>query len=95
MTVQPADDTKRQDVASTFEARLEDVRAAPADEGIVELIVRRPAENERELLDEARIDEDLGLIGDQLGDPRRRPDAGVPVGPADPHQHPRPGRHRA
>ena len=65
MTVQPADETKRQDMASTFEARLEDVRAAPADEGIVELIVRRPADNERELLDEARIDEDLGLIGDR------------------------------
>ena len=65
MSVQPANDTKIQDVASTFDARLEDVRAAPADEGIVELIVRRPAEGERELLDEAQIDEDLGLIGDR------------------------------
>jgi len=65
MTVQPADDTKMPDVASTYEARLDDVRAAPADEGIVELIVRRPAEGERELLDEAPVDEDLGLVGDR------------------------------
>ena len=65
MTVQPADDAKVQDVASTYEAHLDDVRAAPADEGVVELIVLRPADNERELLDEARIDEDLGLIGDK------------------------------
>jgi hypothetical protein len=65
MSVQPADDHEMQDVASTFDARVQDVRAAPADEGIVELIVRRPAEGDRELLDEARIDEDLGLIGDR------------------------------
>ena len=65
MTVQPADDIQMQDAASTFDARLGDVRAAPADEGIVELIVRRPAEGDRELLDEAQIDEDLGLVGDR------------------------------
>ena len=65
MSVQPADDTKAQDVASTFDARLGDVQAAPADEGIVELIVRRPAEGERDLLDEAQIDEDMGLVGDR------------------------------
>jgi hypothetical protein len=65
MSVQPADDTKAQDVASAFDARLRDVQAAPADEGIVELIVRRPAEGERELLDEAQIDEDTGLVGDR------------------------------
>ena len=38
--MQPADDTEIHDAASTFDARLEDVRAAPADEGIVELIVK-------------------------------------------------------
>ena len=65
MAVHPTDDTEMQHVASTFDPRLEDVRAAPADEGIVELIVRRPAEGDRELLAEARIDEDLGLIGDR------------------------------
>ena len=65
MSVQPTDDPEMQDEASTFDAGLEDVRAAPSDEGIVELIVSRPAEGDRELLDEARIDEDLGLIGDR------------------------------
>jgi hypothetical protein len=65
MAVQPTEDTEMQNVASTFDPRLDEVRAAPADEGIVELIVRRPAEGDRELLDEARIDEDLGLVGDR------------------------------
>ena len=33
-------------------------------EGTVELIVRRPAENEREVLDEGLLDLELGLVGD-------------------------------
>jgi hypothetical protein len=48
-----------------FEGCLEHVRAAPADGGIVELIVRRPASGERELLDEAHLDVDGGLVGDR------------------------------
>jgi hypothetical protein len=35
-----------------LEAGLEEIRRAPADHGRVELIVRRPATDERELLDE-------------------------------------------
>lgn len=44
---------------------LPEVRAAPADYGTVELIVRRPAEGERELLEEALLDTVEGLVGDR------------------------------
>jgi hypothetical protein len=43
---------------------LDHVRAAPASDGTLVLIVRRPAANERELLAEGRLDLDRGLIGD-------------------------------
>jgi hypothetical protein len=48
-----------------FDGRLEDVLEAPADQGRLELIVRRPAEGEREVLDTARLDLELGLVGDR------------------------------
>jgi len=52
--------------ASTSElgAGLDHVRAAPSDEGVLELIVRRPAVDEREVLEEAELDLELGLVGD-------------------------------
>jgi MOSC domain-containing protein YiiM len=46
------------------ESKLEAVRSAPPDRGTVELIVRRPAENEREALEEAELDLSEGLVGD-------------------------------
>jgi MOSC domain-containing protein YiiM len=45
-------------------AGLEYVRAAPADEGLLELIARRPAVGEREVLREAELDVECGLVGD-------------------------------
>jgi hypothetical protein len=45
-------------------AGLDRIRAAPADQGTVELIVRRPAVNEREVLDEGVLDLEEGLVGD-------------------------------
>ena len=42
----------------------EDVRAAPTRVGTVRLIVRRPAVDEREVVSEARLDIDEGLVGD-------------------------------
>jgi len=45
-------------------AGLDHIRAAPKDDGVVELIVRRPAEDEREVLDEAYLDAADGLVGD-------------------------------
>jgi len=50
--------------AETLDRGLDHVRAAPATEGTLELIVRRPAENERDLLTEGRLDRDSGLVGD-------------------------------
>jgi MOSC domain-containing protein YiiM len=41
-----------------------DVGAAPRDSGTVELIVCRPAKNERQELDEGQLDLALGLVGD-------------------------------
>jgi len=43
---------------------LDDVRRSPSEIGLVELIARRPAVEERELLDHARLDPVDGLIGD-------------------------------
>ncbi len=47
-----------------LEAALDDLRAAPADAGRVELIVRRPRPGEREVLDEGTLDLNEGLVGD-------------------------------
>lgn len=43
---------------------LPDVRAAPVERGTLELIVRRLAGQERELLDEAELHLKAGLVGD-------------------------------
>ena len=40
------------------------LRAAPRDEGTVELIARRPAVDEREVVAEAALDVEEGLVGD-------------------------------
>ena len=50
--------------ADELTAALDGIRQSPAAEGTVELIVRRPAENEREMLDECALDLEVGLVGD-------------------------------
>jgi hypothetical protein len=47
-----------------LEAGLEHIRQAPRETGVLELIVRRPQDDERELLDAAQLDLQLGLVGD-------------------------------
>ena len=47
-----------------LEAALDHLRDAPKDDGLVQLIVRRPKIDEREVLEEAELDPVLGLIGD-------------------------------
>jgi hypothetical protein len=49
---------------SDLDSYLAHVQAAPADGGRVELIVRRPAVDQREVVDEAVLDRDRGLVGD-------------------------------
>ena len=49
-----------------MDAGIEEVRAAPADDGRVELIVRRPEVDVREVVEEAQLDPDKGLVGDNV-----------------------------
>lgn len=44
--------------------RLDEILAAPKDAGPVEMIVRRPAENEREVIESGRLTAEAGLVGD-------------------------------
>ncbi len=47
-----------------LEAGLDEIRQAPKDEGVLELIVRRPDVDEREVLQEGELDQAEGLVGD-------------------------------
>jgi hypothetical protein len=47
-----------------LQAGLEDIRQSPVDEGVLELIVRRPAVDEREVPDTGELDRAVGLVGD-------------------------------
>jgi len=59
-----------------LEAALDHLRQAPKNDGVVELIVRRPEVDQREVLDEAEIDVAVGLVGDNwiARGSRRTPD---------------------
>lgn len=46
-------------------AKLDHIRASPRDAGRIELIVRRPAAGEREVLAVAELDHERGLLGDR------------------------------
>ena len=45
-------------------AQMDHLRAAPTENGTLDLVVRRPANGEREVLDEGVLDEAEGLVGD-------------------------------
>jgi hypothetical protein len=47
-----------------LEAGVGDIRRAPKDEGVLHMIVRRPNVDEREVLDEAQLSVDEGVVGD-------------------------------
>ena len=47
-----------------LEAGLDEIRRSPQNGGILELIVRRPSTDQREVVDEARLDRTEGLLGD-------------------------------
>ena len=71
-------DEARHRSAAELEAALPHIRQAPGSTGIIHLIVRRPAEDAREVLDEAEINEAEGVAGDtwnQRGSPTS-PDGG-------------------
>ncbi|HYN83879.1 MAG TPA: hypothetical protein VER32_01415 [Pyrinomonadaceae bacterium] len=60
-----------------LEAGLDEIRLSPKDEGVLELIVRRPRVDEREVLEEAELDLTEGLVGDSW---RERPSSRTPDG---------------
>ena len=64
-----------------LEAGLDDVRTSPKEEGVLQLIVRRPERGERELVDEGSLDTVVGLVGDNW---QTRGSTGTPDGSADP-----------
>jgi hypothetical protein len=47
-----------------LEAGLDVIRQSPKDEGVLELIVRRPQTEEREVLEKGQLDRVEGLVGD-------------------------------
>jgi MOSC domain-containing protein YiiM len=66
---------------SELEADLDRIRTGPAEAGTVELIVRRPAEERRELLEVGELDLDRGLVGDMWS---RRPSSSTDDGGPNP-----------
>jgi hypothetical protein len=55
------------------------IRRSPRDQGPLELIVRRPAVDAREVLEEATLDESVGLVGDTWSQrPSTRTEDGSP-----------------
>ncbi|MFH1474915.1 MAG: MOSC domain-containing protein [Chloroflexota bacterium] len=67
--------------AADLIAGLDEIRRAPASDGAVEMIVRRPAENRRETLEAGELTPDEGLVGD---DWRARGSRSTPDGSAEP-----------
>ena len=64
-----------------LEAGLEEIRRSPKDEGLLELIVRRPRVNEREVLEEGELHTAEGLVGDSW---KKRSSSRTPDGTAHP-----------
>ena len=67
--------------AAELEAGLDEIRMAPKDEGVLELIVRRPAVDHREVLTEGELDLVEGLVGDSW---KRRSSKSTPDGSPNP-----------
>jgi len=62
---------------AALEEGLDDIRRSPRDEGRVELVIRTPDVDQREILTEAELDPERGLLGDDWWGP----DAGPGVRP--------------
>ena len=55
-----------------LEAALDHVLGSPLDDGVVAMVVARPAVGEREVLEQGELDPDVGLVGDTWVDRRSR-----------------------
>lgn len=73
--------TVKQLTMAELEAGLDEIRRSPKDEGVVELIVRRPQINEREVLEEGELSLVEGLVGDTWS---RRRSSSTPDGSPNP-----------
>jgi hypothetical protein len=62
---------------SELEAALDHVRSSPADAGSLEMIVRRPDVGERDIVESAELDPQVGVVGDTWC---QRPSARTPDG---------------
>jgi MOSC domain len=71
----------RTDLDRDLDQQLPIIQAAPRDTGVLELIVTRPAEDERVLLTEGVLDPAAGLVGDRWVHHRSR---STPDGSPDP-----------
>lgn len=60
--------------AALLESGLDGIRQSPTNGGRIELIVRRPARDEREVVQEATLDCAKGLIGDNWAKGSAHPD---------------------
>jgi hypothetical protein len=69
------------DRARSFPAPAELTSASPRDEGVLRGLVRRPDTERRMIVDEARLDEAEGLVGDNW---RARGSSSMPDGAANP-----------
>lgn len=64
-----------------LEAGLDHIQQSPSDGGVLEMIVRRPSSNERDLLEEGVLDTAVGLVGDNW---QTRGSRSMPDGSANP-----------
>jgi len=65
-----------------LEASMAHIRQSPKDNGVLRMIVRRPRENEREVVERGELDLSQGLIGDNW---KRRGSKHTPDGSANIH----------
>jgi MOSC domain-containing protein YiiM len=66
-----------------LEAGLDHIRRSPRDRGVLEMIVRRPAVEERDVIEAGELSLDVGLVGDNW---RPRGSGSTPDGAADPER---------
>ncbi|MHB2024432.1 MAG: MOSC domain-containing protein [Mycobacteriales bacterium] len=67
--------------AEALAAGLDYIRRSPTDNGVLELIVRRPAVDQRDVLDTGELDPAVGLVGDNWS---TRGSSSTPDGSANP-----------
>ena len=65
-------DTLTHATFAELEAALDDIRESPSEDGVLELIVRRPNLGEREVLEAGDLDPAHGLVGDSWSRRRSR-----------------------